>query len=481
MLEKIRNFSKSIFAKILLVIIIIPFVFWGMGGVFRGGNTNNIVEINNYNISTQDFVDYLNSSGVSSEVIRENIDNGILEEILSELISKTLIKLEVKDLNILFSNESLIRKIKNEKSFHDENGKFSRTIYEKFLLTNNMSPTKYETSIKERELNKTLFYYIGGGLKSPYFLTNSIFKNQTKKIELNYIGLKNMYKKKDNFTNLEITKYIDKNENELKEKFIDFKYINIKPKNLIGIDEFNDLFFEKIDEIENQISNGIGFNELINQLKLDPNYIKNYNNKDKNIDKKNDKIYKKIYNDPDLNKTKLLDENEFYVLYEINNIKKVLPNKNDKEFIKKIKNILFNKAKFKLHNDLIKKITDKKFLQTDFNDLAKSYNEKINEITINSIDNTEFFTEDSIKLIYSQLKNSFILISDKDKNIYIAKIKNIHKKNLSKSSDNYLSFFNQSNAKIKNNMFSSYDIFLNYKYKIKVNNKTLERVKNYFK
>jgi len=158
MLEKIRNFSKSLFAKILLVIIIIPFVFWGMGGVFRGGNTNNIVEINNYNISTQDFVDYLNSSGVSSEIIRENIDNGILEEILSELISKTLIKLEVKDLNILFSNESLIRKIKNEKSFHDENGKFSRTIYEKFLLTNNMSPTKYETSIKERELNKTLFF-----------------------------------------------------------------------------------------------------------------------------------------------------------------------------------------------------------------------------------------------------------------------------------------------------------------------------------
>ena len=119
MLEKIRNFSKSIFAKILLVIIIIPFVFWGMGGVFRGGNTNNIVEINNYNISTQDFVDYLNSSGVSSETIRENIDNGILEEILSELISKTLIKLEVKDLNILFSNESLISKIKNDNSFHE--------------------------------------------------------------------------------------------------------------------------------------------------------------------------------------------------------------------------------------------------------------------------------------------------------------------------------------------------------------------------
>ena len=41
MLNSIRNFSKTWFAKILLVIIIIPFVFWGMGGVFSGGNTNN--------------------------------------------------------------------------------------------------------------------------------------------------------------------------------------------------------------------------------------------------------------------------------------------------------------------------------------------------------------------------------------------------------------------------------------------------------
>ena len=59
MLSNIRNFSKTIFAKILLVIMVIPFVLWGMGSVFNSGNTNNIVKINNHNISTQDFMDYL--------------------------------------------------------------------------------------------------------------------------------------------------------------------------------------------------------------------------------------------------------------------------------------------------------------------------------------------------------------------------------------------------------------------------------------
>ena len=60
MLNNIRKFSKTLFAKILLVIIIIPFVFWGMGGVFSGGNSNNVVKINNKSISTQNLVNYLN-------------------------------------------------------------------------------------------------------------------------------------------------------------------------------------------------------------------------------------------------------------------------------------------------------------------------------------------------------------------------------------------------------------------------------------
>ena len=89
MLNNIRNFSKTWAAKILLIVIIIPFVFWGMGGVFNRGNTNNIVKINNYTVSTQDFINHLNSSNIDANIIKKNIDDNILEEFLGNLISKT--------------------------------------------------------------------------------------------------------------------------------------------------------------------------------------------------------------------------------------------------------------------------------------------------------------------------------------------------------------------------------------------------------
>ena len=92
MISSFRNFAKTKFAGLLVFIIIIPFVFWGMGGMFSSGNTNSVAKINNHNISTQEFIDYLNSSGVPEKTIRENLDKNIVEELLSGLISTTLIR-----------------------------------------------------------------------------------------------------------------------------------------------------------------------------------------------------------------------------------------------------------------------------------------------------------------------------------------------------------------------------------------------------
>ena len=152
MLNSIRNFSKTIFAKILIVIIIIPFVFWGMGGVFNSGNSNNIAKINSYSISTQDFIDYINKSKINPETIKKNLENNVLEELLSMLVSEKLLEMEIKDLNISISDKALVKKIKNNKNFHDDNQKFSRTKYEKFLLSQNFTAARFEKELKKKEL-----------------------------------------------------------------------------------------------------------------------------------------------------------------------------------------------------------------------------------------------------------------------------------------------------------------------------------------
>ena len=67
MLTSIGKFSKSFFVKLLVGIIILPFVFWGMGDVFRGGNQNVIASIDSEKVSTQEFIEYLNRLNLNKE------------------------------------------------------------------------------------------------------------------------------------------------------------------------------------------------------------------------------------------------------------------------------------------------------------------------------------------------------------------------------------------------------------------------------
>ena len=72
MLDSIRRFSNTIYAKILLGIVVIPFVFWGMGDTFSGGNKNIVVTIDKDKYSTQEFVNFIK---MYQMVDQNNIDN----------------------------------------------------------------------------------------------------------------------------------------------------------------------------------------------------------------------------------------------------------------------------------------------------------------------------------------------------------------------------------------------------------------------
>jgi peptidyl-prolyl cis-trans isomerase D len=128
MMETLKNFGvKKLGGVILIVIIVIAFGFGGFGGGFSTNNQNNIAKINNTNVTTQDFMDYLNQSNISQQAIRENLDKNIIEELLSGLISTTLIDLEVKDFDLSIRDLTVLKKIKENKNIHDESGAFQRT------------------------------------------------------------------------------------------------------------------------------------------------------------------------------------------------------------------------------------------------------------------------------------------------------------------------------------------------------------------
>ena len=475
MLNSIRNFSKTVTAKIFLFIVAVPFVFWGMGDVFTSGNTNSLAKINNENISTEDFIDHINKLNINQNLIKDKIDENILEEVLGRLISNKLIELEIKEANLVISDKMLAEKIKTNVNFLDDNQKFSRTKYEKFLISNNLNANEFEKNFKENEFQEELFNYLGGGIKSPSFLIDKIYIEDTKKINVEFINLEEIYLKKEQLTTEDIQNYINENQEKLKRDYIDFTYSKVTPQNLIGLNEYNNEFFDKIDEIESKLLNNTNFNDIVNFYNL-----KSISRNKITLNSENTELDAKIYNARNDENFGIIDEGDYFVIYKIKNIATKVPSLNDVGFENEIRNFLFNKNKFEYNKKILKLINEGKFQESDFKKIATK-NTKIEKLLLDSSKDIKKFSSESVELVYSLPEKSFALVADSEKNIYLLRIIDQRISNISKDSELKNIYLLESNNEIKKKIFQSYDSHLNSKYDIKINEKTLERVKNYFR
>ena len=277
MLTSIGKFSKSFFIKLLVGIIILPFVFWGMGDVFRGGSQNVVATIESDKLSAQEFVDYINRLNLDKDQINNLKNTDLIEKILSEYIGKKVMALEIDRLGIHVSENSIRNIIKNEEMFKKEN-KFSRTEYEKFLIKSGITASAFESNIVLQESRRQMLTSLTGGLIIPENLTNDAYRKENQTKTINYIDLNKLYSNQKP-PREDFNKFYEENKKIFSEEFKSFKYAEITPEALTGDNNFNENFFKQLDLLENKVLDGQDFNDSIQERGLKVVSVSKINNK----------------------------------------------------------------------------------------------------------------------------------------------------------------------------------------------------------
>jgi len=480
MLGKIRKFSSSVFAKIFLFIVAIPFVFWGMGPLFKSGSQNIIVKIDKEKIPIEEFVNYINMYSAPND----NLDSAFIDKMLSNFIGEKIIENEIKSFNIILSDESLSKLIKNDKNFK-KNNKFSRTEYEKFLVTNNLGAVFFEKNMSHQIKRELLLDFIGGGVMPPNFLVNINFDKMNQKRNVEIIRLNDVIKKKLNFSTNEIQTYFNTHKNKYNHIYKTIEFLKINPENLTGSEEFSDLFFEKIDKIDDLIVEGKKLNFISQKFDLMSVKRLTFNKLGKN---KNEvtiidfpiELVNNIFSANENDQTMLIThENKYYIveIYKTENIQKKIDDPKVKEDI--LINLKKNFSR-KFISELTVNVNKVKFKKSDFDKLSKDENINIEKITLDSQNDSKTLKGELVKQIYTAPEKQIIIVSDigltENYLIYIDKIEH---RSIAKDSDEYEKYFNLSKGDMTNNIFNTYDHYLMNKYKININHKALEKVKNY--
>ena len=486
MLNSIRKFSSTIFAKIFLFIIAIPFIFWGMGDVFRGGSQNTLVKIGKDKISSEKFIEFINELNISEDEIVRMIKEEKFNQLVAEFVGRKLVLLESENLNINISDKSLSRIIKSDDNFKKDN-KFSRNKYEKFLIKSRITAASFESQIADREKRKQLYDFIGGGIRSPKFLTNFEYNFHNQQRIVKMINLNEIYAKKINFSDDEIKKYYEKNKDSFYQTYRSVSYSNINPITLTGKEEFDDLFFRKLDQIEDAIAGENSLKQITDKFNLKIIDTPLFNSQGKNVDNNlleniHLQLVKDIFEMNESEPLILISKKNNYFLIELKKNEKIVRKIENASVKNEIHEKLKERLIIKQNSLIVGKLKSNQFFKKDFDQLAKKEHVEIKSLKINKIDDYSNLSKEFVARLYEIPKKKVALVSDnlfkENKLFYIEEIKNV---SIDDKSDIYNKYFLQSNLKLISSIYASYDLFIQEKYNVEINYKTVDRIKNYFK
>jgi peptidyl-prolyl cis-trans isomerase D len=483
MATSIGKLSKSFFVKLLVGIIILPFVFWGMGDVFRGGNQNVIATIESNKISTQEFINYVNRLNLNEDQIKNLSKTDLIEQILSDYIGKKVMSLEIEKLGIVVSDNALRNIIKNDKSFFKDN-KFSRTKYEKFLIKSGLTAPQFEANIVEQEKRRQFLSSLAGGIVVPEILVEKEFKNENQIKTIQYINL-DKYHSKNKPSDESIKKLYEKNKNLFFTELKSIRYAEISPELISGSKDYNENFFKQLDIIENNILDGQSFEETAeaNNLK-----IKEFNkinakkeNKEKKVENLPDNLFKKIYNLKMPKSPEVINVESKYYLAEIKDEEKKNRSMNDPEVLEALNAQLNFKEKIENNTSLAKDISLGAFDGDNFKKFAEDNGLVLSNYKILNLKQNDIFDEGLIKRIFLTKDGDINLITNSTltKSFLISTKKTEYKK-LDKKSNEFEQYEAKARLNLINKIYQSYDENVNQKYKVEVNQRTIERVKNSF-
>ena len=192
MLNLIRKGVSSWFALILIVPLIAAFALWGVNDIFRGGTSDAVAKVGDYEIGTQDLsrefrlqVRQLaqNSGGqIDSQMA---IAFGEHQRVLDRIISRAALDVKASELGLGTPDSAVRENVQNDPVFQGAFGSFDRAIFQQRLLSASINEAMYLDGVRNDLSRTQLLDSIQSGVEAPKGYVDALFKHrqQTRKVK----------------------------------------------------------------------------------------------------------------------------------------------------------------------------------------------------------------------------------------------------------------------------------------------------------
>jgi peptidyl-prolyl cis-trans isomerase D len=181
MLAGFRSFAKSPFAVVLFGLLIVSFAVFGISDVFRHPPGKWVIAAGSRNMSPEDFKaqfenfrkrEQAQGQTITPDIaVQQGVDRKMLTQLaLQESLAELIRKIGVRPSDKLVGDtlrEQMASLPPGQRPFDPITGKFDSQLYQRLLAQNDLTPARYEASLRDDIAQSHLFSAAAAGLRAP--------------------------------------------------------------------------------------------------------------------------------------------------------------------------------------------------------------------------------------------------------------------------------------------------------------------------
>lgn len=150
MLSTMRKGVSTIFAKALMLLLVLSFGLWGVGDMLRSSGTTHVARVGDAKISPNEFEERMariknQMQGMPEEMLNSEM---MKTQILQGMVQQLLLLQEANNIGMKVDNTTIAKVIRENPQFQNTKGAFDAAAFRAFLSSNRISEAGFVETIR---------------------------------------------------------------------------------------------------------------------------------------------------------------------------------------------------------------------------------------------------------------------------------------------------------------------------------------------
>lgn len=192
MLENLRRATTGWVAKIFLGLLILSFAVWGVADVFTGYNEGALARVGERDITSDEFqralqleISLLARQIGRRPTLEQARAFGLDQRVLSRLVGSAAVDAHAEELRLSITDEAVAEALRNDPSFQNPDGTFSRMAVEAVARELGVSEYGLLALRRQEEIRQQLTDAVTAGVRAPDALVEALYayRNEARTVE----------------------------------------------------------------------------------------------------------------------------------------------------------------------------------------------------------------------------------------------------------------------------------------------------------